>query len=127
MGQPGWLCCNRARGGNAVVCAGSIGEPVIHSVDLAPDPVRIDGWANPFDDAGKLMALASFSKRSEPSNEEEKIIAFLMQDCSHLKPKECEVLRNCPYYNVGLEDPEFRNFAGILVIGYLIVFINLLK
>ena len=66
-----------------------------------------------FSDAGKLMALASFSKRSKPSDEEEKIIAFLMQDCLHLKPKECEVLRHCRHYNVGLDDPEFRNFAGI--------------
>jgi predicted NodU family carbamoyl transferase len=66
-----------------------------------------------FSDAGKLMALASFSKRSKPSDEEEKIIAFLMQDCLHLKPKECEVLRHCRHYNVGLDDSEFRNFAGI--------------
>lgn len=37
-----------------------------------------------FCDAGKLMALASYSKRSKPSAEEEKIIAFLLQDCLHL-------------------------------------------
>ena len=67
-----------------------------------------------FSDAGKLMALASFSKRSKPSDEEERIIAFLMQDCLHLKPKECEMLRHCRHYNVGLDDQEFRNFAGIV-------------
>lgn len=67
-----------------------------------------------FSDAGKLMALASFSNRSKPSDEEEKIITFLMQDCSHLKPKECEALKHLPHYNVGLEDEEFRNFAGIV-------------
>jgi len=67
-----------------------------------------------FSDAGKLMALASFSKRSKPTDEEEKIIAFLMQDCLHLKPNKCEVLRHCRHYNVGLDDPEFRNFAGIV-------------
>lgn len=66
-----------------------------------------------FSDAGKLMALASFSKRSKPSAEEKKIIEFLMQDCPHLKPQECEVLRHCRHYNIGLDDPEFRNFAGI--------------
>ena len=66
-----------------------------------------------FSDAGKLMALASFSRRSKPSDEEEKIVEFLMQDCLHLKPKECEVLKDCSHYNVGLNDPEFRNFAGI--------------
>lgn len=64
-------------------------------------------------DAGKLMALASFSRRSKPSDEEETIIAFLMQDCLHLKAKECEKLRDCRHYNVGLDDQEFRNFAGI--------------
>ena len=67
-----------------------------------------------FSDAGKLMALASFSKRSKPSDEEEKIIAFLMQDSLHLKPKECEALRHYHHYNVGLDDTEFRNFAGIV-------------
>lgn len=66
-----------------------------------------------FSDAGKLMALASFSKRSEPSDEEEKIISFLMQDCPHLKPQECEALSDYRHYNVGLNDTEFRNFAGI--------------
>lgn len=67
-----------------------------------------------FSDAGKLMALASFSKRNKPSDEEEKIIAFLMQDSLHLKPKECEALVHFRHYNVGLEDQEFRNFAGIV-------------
>jgi len=97
--------------------------------DVMPEPghryAMLYGLADPtfdkstaefsrFSDAGKLMALASFSKRSEPSNEEEKIIKFLMQDCLHLKPKECETLKNLPHYNVGLEDSEFRNFAGIV-------------
>jgi predicted NodU family carbamoyl transferase len=67
-----------------------------------------------FSDAGKLMALASFSQRSKPSDEEEKIIQFLMQDCLHLKPKESEILRHYRHYNIGLEDTEFRNFAGIV-------------
>lgn len=66
-----------------------------------------------FSDAGKLMALASFSKRSKASDEEEKIIAFLMQNCLHLTPKECEALKYCQHYNIGVEDREFRNFAGI--------------
>lgn len=67
-----------------------------------------------FSDAGKLMALASFSKRSAASDEEEKIIDFLLQDCPHLRPRECEALKHGPHYNVGLDDPEFRNFAGIV-------------
>lgn len=64
-------------------------------------------------DAGKLMALASFSNRSTPSNEEEEIISFLLQDCEHLKPRDCEVLKHHRHYNAGVEDAEFRNFAGI--------------
>jgi predicted NodU family carbamoyl transferase len=67
-----------------------------------------------FSDAGKLMALASFSDRSKPTDEEAIIISFLMQDCQHLKPKECETLRHFRHYNVGVNDPEFRNFAGIV-------------
>lgn len=64
-------------------------------------------------DGGKLMALASFSKRSQPSREEEIIMSFLMQDCKHLRPRDCETLKDLCHYNVGLEDQEFRNFAGI--------------
>lgn len=64
-------------------------------------------------DAGKLMALASFSKRSQPSVEEERITSFLMQDCQHLKASQLEALKEFRHYNVGLDDPEFRDFAGI--------------
>src|SRR5215469_16510256 len=34
-----------------------------------------------FSDAGKLMALASFSKRREPFEDEREILAFLTQEC----------------------------------------------
>jgi predicted NodU family carbamoyl transferase len=65
-------------------------------------------------DAGKLMALASYSNRSAPSAEEEKLIEYLLQDCLHIRPIAAyEELRHSRYYNVGLDDPEFRNFAGI--------------
>ena len=65
-------------------------------------------------DAGKLMALASYSNRSTPLAEEETLIKYLLQDCQHLRPIAAfEELRHSRYYNVGLDDPEFRNFAGI--------------
>lgn len=97
--------------------------------DVMPEPghryALLYGFADPtfdksisefsrFSDAGKLMALASYSKRSKPTDEEEEIIAFLMQDCLHLKPNDCESLRHYRHYNVGLDDQEFRNFAGIV-------------
>ena len=65
-----------------------------------------------FSDAGKLMALASFSKRNKPTVEEKKLLNLLLdkpyQDLSGF-----ENLQNTPHFNVGLEDTEFRNFAGI--------------
>ena len=65
-----------------------------------------------FDDAGKLMALASFSNRSTPSAEEKKLLDFLL-DGPYRELSAYEDLEHSPYCNVGVEDPEFRNFAGI--------------
>jgi hydroxymethyl cephem carbamoyltransferase len=65
-----------------------------------------------FSDAGKLMALASFSNRSTPSVEEKKLIEFLITS-PYLDWRPYNDLAQAPYYNVGVEDSEFRNFAGI--------------
>lgn len=63
-------------------------------------------------DAGKLMALASFSTRSMPSEDEKKLLSFLLdgpfQNLSAYKN-----LEQAPHFNVGLDDTEFRNFSGI--------------
>jgi len=63
-------------------------------------------------DAGKLMALASFSNRSTPSAEEKKLLDFLL-DGPYQGLSAYENLKHSPHCNVGLDDPEFRNFAGI--------------
>ena len=65
-----------------------------------------------FSDAGKLMALASFSNRRTPFSEEEKLIDFLLNS-PHVQLNLYNDLVNSRYYNVGVNDPEFRNFAGI--------------
>ena len=65
-----------------------------------------------FQDAGKLMALASFSNRTTPSSEERKLIAFLLDD-PYRELSTYEDLEYSRYYNVGVDDLEFRNFAGI--------------
>lgn len=65
-----------------------------------------------FSDAGKLMALASYSNRSTPSAEEKKLIEFLLTP-PHVRLNLYKDLEDSSYYNVGLDDPEFRNFAGI--------------
>lgn len=66
-----------------------------------------------FSDAGKLMALASFSRRSTPSAEEEKLLDFLLGGQYQVLGA-YEDLERSRYYNVGLDDPEFRDLAGIL-------------
>ena len=63
-------------------------------------------------DAGKLMALASFSTRSTPTKEEKELLRFLL-DGPYRKLSDHDCLAKVPYLNVGLDDPEFRNFAGI--------------
>jgi predicted NodU family carbamoyl transferase len=63
-------------------------------------------------DSGKLMALASFATRCTPSAEENKLIDLLL-GCPQLEPNPYKRLENSRYYNVGLDDQEFRNFAGI--------------
>ncbi len=63
-------------------------------------------------DAGKLMALASFSNRSKPSSDEKKLLSFLL-DGPLKKLSDYEDIDQAPHLNVGLDDPEFRNFAGI--------------
>lgn len=65
-----------------------------------------------FSDAGKLMALASFSNRRKPTPEEKKLMKFLL-DSPHVQLSLYEDLEQSRYYNVGMDDPEFRNFAGI--------------
>ena len=65
-----------------------------------------------FSDSGKLMALASFSNRSTPSAEEKKLMDFLLNS-PYLDLSPYEDLEDSSYYNVGVDDPEFRNFAGI--------------
>lgn len=79
-----------------------------------------------FSDAGKLMALASFSRRSTPTTEENKLIEFLLNS-PHVRLDLYENLLSSPYYNVGVEDQEFRNFAGIFSSKIFDVFYNYAK
>ena len=65
-----------------------------------------------FSDAGKVMALASFSTRSIPTEAEKKLLDFLL-NVSFQKISDYPDLESAPHLDVGLDDPEFRNFAGI--------------
>jgi predicted NodU family carbamoyl transferase len=63
-------------------------------------------------DAGKLMALASFSTRGTPTEAEADLTRFLLGG-PYRKLSEYDQLDRAPHLNVGLDDPELRNFAGI--------------
>lgn len=65
-----------------------------------------------FSDSGKLMALASFARRSTPTAEEEELMAFLLSS-HNVRLDLYDRLEASVYYNVGTDDTEFRNFAGI--------------
>lgn len=80
---------------------------------LADPTFPKDGTYPRFSDAGKMMALASFSNRSTCLAEEGRLLDFLLGD-PYRDLSAYEDLENSPYFNVGLDDPEFRNFAGVL-------------
>ena len=63
-------------------------------------------------DAGKLMALASFSNRTYPTDEENKLLEFLLNG-SYRKLSDYKNISKVSHYNVGVNNSEFRNFAGI--------------
>ncbi|MFE4467261.1 carbamoyltransferase C-terminal domain-containing protein [Leifsonia sp. NPDC056824] len=65
-----------------------------------------------FSDAGKLMALASYSRRTVPTAAEEELMKFLLASVD-IRLDLYDKLHSSPYFDVGIEDEEFRNFAGI--------------
>lgn len=79
-----------------------------------------------FSDAGKLMALTSFAKRSTPTAEEEDLMKFLMSSES-VRLDQYDRLTSSPYYNAGTDDVEFRNFAGIFSDRIFETFYNFAK
>ena len=64
-------------------------------------------------DAGKLMALASYSKRAALSNKELELIDIILHQTPRLTPMLKEKVKDFPHYNVGVEDDNFKNFAGV--------------
>lgn len=63
-------------------------------------------------DAGKLMALASFATRTVPTEIEQELTSHIL-DGAYRKLSDFDSLGEVPHLDVGLNDPEFRNFAGI--------------
>lgn len=65
-----------------------------------------------FSDAGKLMALTSFSNRRKATQSEERLMKFLLE-APHIQLNLYQGLEQAPHYNIGTDDLEFRNFTGI--------------
>lgn len=63
-------------------------------------------------DAGKLMALASFSTRAVATKDEQKLLELLLRSPFGALSAHKDIA-SLPHHDVGLDDPEFRNFAGI--------------
>jgi len=77
------------------------------------DPTFPKNGTHPrFSDAGKLMALASFATRRTPSSDEEELLGFILSE-PFRDLGAYEKIKTAPHLDVGLDDPEFRNFAGI--------------
>jgi predicted NodU family carbamoyl transferase len=79
---------------------------------LADPTFPKDGPYPRVEDAGKIMALASFSIRSAPTDEERKLLDFLLNG-PRRELSAYRGLEKSRHYNAGLDDLEFRNFAGI--------------
>jgi predicted NodU family carbamoyl transferase len=72
-------------------------------------------WAVRMDDAGKVMALASYGHRGTPTREQcrtiDRLLALDVMDTFHRGETPKTLLRDCGVYNVGLQSQEYRDFA----------------
>jgi predicted NodU family carbamoyl transferase len=77
-------------------------------------------------DAGKLMALASFSKRSAPTEAEKDLLHFLLKG-PYQKLSDYGRIAHAPHLDVGVDDPAFRDFAGIYSAAIFEIFFQFAK
>jgi predicted NodU family carbamoyl transferase len=77
---------------------------------LADPTFPKEGLHPRFSDTGKLTALASFSKRNKPTKEEKQLLNFLLNG-PYQNLSDYEGIAQAPHLNLGVEDPEFRNFV----------------
>jgi len=89
-----------------------VGNRFAQLYGLADPTFPKDGAFPRVEDPGKLMALASFSNRHVPLAEETKLLDFLLNGPRRELSAYPDIAKS-RHYNVGLDDPEFRNFAGI--------------
>ena len=78
---------------------------------LADEEFPADSLRPRFEDAGKLMALASYGERRPPNAEESALIEKVLAWPSNDKPVIKGAFRDSPYFDVGLQSQEFKNLA----------------
>ncbi|MEP1536565.1 MAG: carbamoyltransferase C-terminal domain-containing protein [Paracoccaceae bacterium] len=64
-----------------------------------------------FEDAGKLMALCSYGSGGEPSAEESFVIDKILDQDSILLSLDKADFKGSRFYNIGVEDPAFKELA----------------
>lgn len=64
-----------------------------------------------FENAGKLMALAGFSDYVPMTSEEKAVTEYILDHVLLLQNEKTD-LKWSRFYNIGVEHPEFKNFAG---------------
>ncbi|SRR6266851_467966 len=78
--------------------------------DLADPSSQMGTWR--MDAAGKLMALAAFSSRTEPTAEERCVMTRIIEEvCPPITDK--EPFKDTPYFNCGVTNPAFRDLVSI--------------
>jgi predicted NodU family carbamoyl transferase len=98
-----------------------LGEPMTHpgvryafAYGLADPTFDKTAVEARFTDAGKLMALASFARGRDATPEEERLLTFLLAGPKPRLDRYDGGIESAPHYNVGVENPDFRDFVGIL-------------
>ncbi len=64
------------------------------------------------EDAGKLMALAAYSDRSTPNDDERHLISRLLDTKDPIIEVPKTAYHDSPFFNIGVDSPQFKNLAG---------------
>ena len=92
--------------------------------DLADPASQMGTWR--MDAAGKLMALAAFSGRIDPTSEERSVVTRIIEQVSP-PITDKQPFKDTPYFNCGVTNPEFRELVAIFSNMLFDIFFNYAK
>ena len=78
---------------------------------LADPSLPFEKRASRYEDAGKLMALASYGEQGRATNEQQTLIDRILAEDSNARPISKADYKNSPYLNIGLESQAFKDLA----------------